>query len=101
MTDPSAGPETTGRKQDGTFAPGVSGNPAGRPRGSRNKLAEDFFRALAEDFATHGAAAIISMRDEKPNEYAKMVAGLMTKEVDATVSEETYEERLRRVAGGR
>jgi hypothetical protein len=96
----TAEPETTGRKQDGTFAPGVSGNPAGRPKGSRNKLAEDFFQALADDFAKHGAAAIVSMRDEKPNEYAKMVAGLMTKEVDATVSEETYEERLRRVAGG-
>ncbi len=27
----------TGQKQVGSFAPGVSGNPAGRPRGSRNK----------------------------------------------------------------
>jgi hypothetical protein len=30
-------PETTGRKQDGTFAPGASGNPAGRPNGARHK----------------------------------------------------------------
>lgn len=74
-------PETTGRNQDGTFVAGVSGNPAGRPKGSRNKLTEDFFKALAEDFAKHGAQAIIAMRDDKPNEYAKMVAGLMSKEV--------------------
>jgi len=30
-------PETTGREQDGKFAPGQSGNPAGRPRGARHK----------------------------------------------------------------
>ena len=29
-------PETTGRKQDGTFKPGQSGNPAGRPKGARH-----------------------------------------------------------------
>lgn len=28
--------DKTGRKQDGTFAPGSSGNPAGRPRGARS-----------------------------------------------------------------
>lgn len=64
------------------WQPGQSGNPAGRPKGSRNKLSEDFFKALADDFAEHGAEAIVKMRDERPNEYAKMVAGLMTKEVE-------------------
>jgi hypothetical protein len=75
-------PESTGRKQDGTFAPGVSGNPAGRPKGSRHKLSEDFFKALADDFEKHGVTAIVKMRDERPGDYAKMVAGLMTKEVE-------------------
>lgn len=32
------GHSKTGRKQDGRFAPGQSGNPAGRPKGSRNKM---------------------------------------------------------------
>ncbi|MBU2342197.1 MAG: hypothetical protein KKE77_13270 [Alphaproteobacteria bacterium] len=32
-----AKPKTTGRKQAGQFAPGVSGNPAGRPPGARHK----------------------------------------------------------------
>ncbi len=32
-----ADPEKSGRNQDGTFAPGVSGNPAGKPRGARHK----------------------------------------------------------------
>jgi len=30
-------PENTGRKQDGTFAEGVSGNPDGKPKGARHK----------------------------------------------------------------
>jgi hypothetical protein len=30
-------PENTGMKQDSRFQPGQSGNPGGRPRGSRNK----------------------------------------------------------------
>lgn len=30
-------PEKPGRKQDGTFAAGVSGNPAGKPLGARHK----------------------------------------------------------------
>jgi hypothetical protein len=74
-------PETTGRNQDGTFAPGFSGNPSGRPKGSRHKLSEDFFKALAEDFAEHGVAAIIAMRAERPGDYAKMIAALQSKEL--------------------
>lgn len=74
-------PESTGRNQDGTFAKGVSGNPAGRPKGSRHKLSEDFFKTLADDFAKNGVQAIVDMRDKDPGSYAKMIAGLMSKEL--------------------
>jgi Family of unknown function (DUF5681) len=33
---------TNGQQKPWLFKPGQSGNPAGRPKGSRNKLAEDF-----------------------------------------------------------
>jgi len=33
-------PNNTGKKQDTKFKPGVSGNPAGRPKGSRNWTTE-------------------------------------------------------------
>ena len=44
-------PEKTGEKQDGRFKRGRSGNPAGRPRGSRNRAtiaAEHLFDGEAE-----------------------------------------------------
>jgi hypothetical protein len=37
MADMVRKPENTGRKQAGRFKPGRSGNPAGKPKGARNK----------------------------------------------------------------
>jgi hypothetical protein len=65
------------------------GNP-GRPKGARNKLGEDFLKALADDFETNGVAAIATVREERPHEYLKVVASLLPKHVeikDATLDE--------------
>lgn len=87
--------EDTAQKQPGLPAhlrddlkwkPGQSGNPNGRPKGARSILQEQFFKALQKDFEEHGEAILAVMRAEKPNEYARMVAGLMSKELDANVS---------------
>lgn len=69
------------------FQPGQSGNPSGRPLGARNKLSEDFLQALSEDFAAHGKAAITKTRDEKPDQYLKVIASLMPRDVNLTVNE--------------
>lgn len=60
--------------------PFEKGNP-GRPKGSRNKLSEDFFEALSADFAEHGVSAIKRMRDEDPSGYVSTVSRLMPKEL--------------------
>lgn len=39
-------PENTGRKQDGTFKPGVSGNPSGKPLGARHKATQAVLNLL-------------------------------------------------------
>ena len=63
------------------FKPGQGG----RPRGSRNKLGEDFINALADDFARHGAVAIERVREEKPDAYLKVIATLMPKDLNLNV----------------
>lgn len=66
------------------FKPGQawSGNAAGRPKGSRNKLGEDFIAAIAADFEDHGLATIKEVREERPHEYLKLVAGILPKELN-------------------
>ena len=69
------------------FKPGQSGNPAGRPKSSRNKLGEDFVDALAADFAEHGTAAISTVRDKHPDQYLKVIAAVVPKEVHHRVED--------------
>jgi hypothetical protein len=66
------------------WKPGTSGNPAGRPKGSRNKLSEDFVAALYNDFQEHGSAAIAACRAEKPDVYVRVIASLLPKDVNLT-----------------
>lgn len=79
-------PENTGRNQDGTFTKGVSGNPAGKPKGARHQLTENFVKALNDDFIEHGVAAIQVVRAEKPDQYLKVIASLVPKDVNLTVN---------------
>jgi len=70
-------------KQSHLWAKGVSGNPAGRPRGSRSKLSEGFLEALNADFEQHGAGVIAKVRAEKPDIYLKVVANLTPARLEA------------------
>jgi hypothetical protein len=70
--------DNTPKKQRGRpFEPGRSGNPAGRPRGSRNKLGEDFISAIYEDWTEHGAAVLKQVRQTSPSTYLRTVASLV------------------------
>jgi hypothetical protein len=63
------------------FLPGNPGGP-GRPKGSRNRLAESFIDALHKDFLMHGAEAIEAARAESPLGYVRMVASLLPAKVE-------------------
>ena len=64
------------------WRPGQSGNPAGRPLGSRHRIAEDVYSKLADDFERHGAAVIQRVRDEDPSTYLRLIAGLVPRNVE-------------------
>ena len=61
---------------------GKSGNPAGRVKGSRSKLQENFLKALSDDFEANGIEAIQTMRQEKPADYVRTIASLMPKQLE-------------------
>ena len=68
-------------RDDLKWKPGQSGNPAGKPKGARNKLSEDFFRELAKAFEERGAHAIAAMIEESPKDFVKTIASLQSKEL--------------------
>ncbi|ASK88471.1 hypothetical protein [Sphingorhabdus sp. SMR4y] len=86
-------PEKTGKIGKGNppvehrFKPG---NP-GRPKGARNKLGEAFIAALHDDFTEHGVAVIQTVRADKPDQYLKVIASLLPKEMNLNVTD-TYSE---------
>lgn len=75
---------------------GQSGNPKGRPKGSRNQLAEHFIADLQADWEEHGVEAIKQMRENNPADYVKVVAGILPKElnVKTSVVEEMSDDEL-------
>lgn len=62
------------------FKPGQSGNPAGRAKGSRNKLEEDFLRVLYEDWQANGKTVVEAVRASEPATYLRVVAQVLPKE---------------------
>ena len=68
--------EKTGKRMPPVAHRFQRGNP-GRPKGSRNKLGEDFIAALADDFNKHGVSAIETVRRDRPAAYLKLIAMLI------------------------
>lgn len=85
----SAG-ETTPQKHRNLrepWKPGESGNPNGRPRGSRHKLSEVFLGDLYETWREHGRAAIKEMISKNPGDFVKVVASLVPRQLEMSPSD--------------
>ena len=64
------------------FTKGQSGNPAGRPKGSLNKIQSLFYDHLYQDWTIHGETVIESMRIESPIKYAQLVASILPRSLE-------------------
>ena len=66
------------------FEKGQPGGP-GRPKGSKNKLSEDFVSTLADDFEEHGAEAIVQCREESVAKYLDIITKVLPKDYNVKV----------------
>lgn len=71
--------------EKGRFVPGNVGE--GRPKGARQKLGEAFLEDLFADWEANGPATIETVRTERPQDYLKVVASILPKELNVKVSE--------------
>jgi hypothetical protein len=78
MTTLDVEPATSGSKQASTqFKPGQSGNPEGRPKGSRNKLGEAFLNDLLAVWETDGQGALKRVARDRPQDFLRVVASVV------------------------
>ena len=82
------------------YQKGQSGNPAGRPMHSRQKLTEKFIDDLSKFYEVEGASLIKRVADEQPAMLLQVVARLMPKDLNLNVSgtietELTIDQRVR------
>jgi hypothetical protein len=80
---------TSTEKQQRNLIPyerGRSGNPKGRPRGSRNKLSELFLRDFLVAWQAYGRPALMTAAMTDPVAFARVAAMLLPREVDQTVT---------------
>ena len=68
------------------WKPGQSGNPKGRPQGSRNKLSEEFLADLHEAGSAFGKPALMTAAWTHPVEFVRVVASLIPRELEATIT---------------
>jgi hypothetical protein len=74
------------RNEKGQFISGQSGNPAGRPRGSRHKLSEAFIAGLCADWIAHGGPLLAQVRKLRPDVYLKVISSMLPKELESNPS---------------
>lgn len=69
------------------FRPGQSGNPAGRPVGTRQRLGEAFLDDMLASWQVSGKDAIARVLESRPQDYLKVIAAILPKEIKLDTSD--------------
>ena len=70
------------------WKPGQSGNPHGRPVGTRQAFSNGFLRDLAEVWAEHGRETMIKTAKDQPTTFFAVCARLIPSDVKLTVEQQ-------------
>ena len=93
-----SGPE---RLADHAWKPGQSGNPAGRPKGTKHKIQEAFLEDVLAEWQESGKTAIKEASEKNPLGFCQMVAGLLPKEAKVEMdASDSFVNLWRMVASG-
>ena len=82
-------------KSSGSWKPGQSGNPAGRPLGSKDAITKAFLDTITADFEKHGAAVVEGARERNPNEYLRVIASILPKDQNLRVQTDELSDRFK------
>ena len=85
-TASTVAPAIPGKPYLKPFPKGVSGNPAGRPMNSRQKLTEGFINDLSKYYEVEGASLIKRVGDEQPAMLLQVIARLLPKDISLNVT---------------